>query len=82
MLIFGYIAYVPEGRKAGSSMLVQCCECGLVRRGKTWKPANKAELERKDISHGYCPRCAAKAFAEIRRAHRNLDFPPDTVLSA
>ena len=63
-------------------MLVQCCECGLVRRGNTWTPARKDELERGDISHGYCPRCAAKAFAEIRQAHRDFDFPTGTALSA
>jgi hypothetical protein len=48
-------------------MIVQCCVCHKVRNEeKTWVAPSQS-FEGQDISHGYCPVCAAEAFAEIRR---------------
>jgi hypothetical protein len=47
-------------------MIVQCCLCKKVRKGKQWVTADPIELADVRISHGYCPACAAQAFAEIR----------------
>ena len=51
-------------------MVVQCCVCQRVRHENEWVAPTKAVAEsRESVSHGYCPRCAAEAFAEIRRLH-------------
>lgn len=47
-------------------MIVQCCLCKKVRQGKQWVIANPSDLADAHVSHGYCPACAAQAFAEIR----------------
>jgi len=47
-------------------MIVQCCICKHVRKGKQWVEADPIDLACEHISHGYCPVCAAKAYAEIR----------------
>ena len=46
-------------------MVVQCCLCRQVRKGKQWEEPVQADLAG-GVSHGYCPVCAAKAFAEIQ----------------
>ena len=45
-------------------MVVQCCSCRQVRKGKQWEKPVQNDLAGR-VSHGYCPVCAAKAFAEI-----------------
>lgn len=46
-------------------MVVQCCSCRQVRKGKQWEEPVQSDLAG-GVSHGYCPVCAAKVFAEIR----------------
>ena len=50
-------------------MIVQCCVCGKVRHDGRWESRDRevAATNPMDISHGYCPACAAEAFAEVRR---------------
>ncbi|MAF13298.1 MAG: hypothetical protein CMI53_00185 [Parcubacteria group bacterium] len=52
-------------------MIVQCCVCKKIRRGPegsaTWSLAAKEDLG-PGVSHGYCPKCADKALAQIRNA--------------
>ena len=51
------------------SMTVQCCVCRKIRVGKDrWVLGEIPAEDRMNVSHGYCPACAAKAFAEVRRA--------------
>jgi hypothetical protein len=33
------------------------------------------------VSHGYCPRCAEKAFEDIRNRHQKADYPSTVTLS-
>ena len=51
-------------------MKVQCCVCHKVREGKTWSADDSYDVPRKDVSHGYCPKCEAKAIAELHAFHR------------
>lgn len=45
-------------------MIVQCCVCRRVRENGAWvAPPESANDE---ISHGYCPACSERIFAEIR----------------
>ncbi len=53
-------------------MMVQCCVCKRIRRGKVWEWAAK---HHHDASHTYCPPCAEIALAEID-AYRNVYAPP------
>lgn len=47
-------------------MVVQCCVCHKVRENGKWlKPSEAPNPEL--CSHGYCPVCAAEAFAEVER---------------
>jgi hypothetical protein len=46
-------------------MVVQCCLCKRVRNGREWAEPVVSEVADGDVSHGYCPVCAAKAFEEI-----------------
>ena len=48
-------------------MIVQCCSCKRVRKGKEWVDSTESEVLTGHVSHGYCPSCAAEAFAEIRQ---------------
>lgn len=43
-------------------MDIQCCVCGLVKSGQGWRRVR--EILR-DVSHTYCPRCAAAALAAL-----------------
>jgi len=52
-------------------MVVQCCACLRVRDSEGWRSLEKPRIIEKNASHGYCPRCAEKAFAEIRAQQRN-----------
>lgn len=48
-------------------MRIQCCACGLERRGLDWRaPASQAA---DPVSHGYCPACAAAARLEVEIMH-------------
>ena len=48
-------------------MIIQCCLCRQVRSGKEWVVPEASDLTDPHVSHGYCPACAARAFAEIRQ---------------
>lgn len=51
-------------------MKVQCCVCKRVRQpNEKWAREAKAREQLNSVSHGYCPRCAAKVLAEIRAQH-------------
>ena len=50
-------------------MVVQCCVCKKVRR-QSGEWAAFAPPTPSETSHGYCPRCAEIALAEIRRRHQ------------
>lgn len=50
-------------------MTVQCCSCKKIREGDRWVMTAAPESQMR-ISHGYCPTCAAKVFAEIRMVSR------------
>jgi hypothetical protein len=54
-----------ESGESEAAMVVQCCLCKQVRKGKYWADALPGEVVEEEVSHGYCPACAAKAFAEI-----------------
>jgi len=47
-------------------MIVQCCQCKKVRKGNRWVKASGSELVGRCVSHGYCPTCAARVFAQIQ----------------
>jgi hypothetical protein len=51
-------------------MVTQCCVCKKYRTGSIWGRLADAVALRQGISHGYCPSCAEKAFAEIRQINR------------
>jgi len=46
-------------------MVIQCCVCKKVRVDGHWTRKVPEPLN-EPVSHGYCPRCAEAAFAEIR----------------
>ena len=51
-------------------MKVQCCVCKRVRQeDEKWAREGKARVQPNSVSHGYCPRCAARVLAEIRAQH-------------
>jgi hypothetical protein len=50
-------------------MQVQCCVCQRVRTPEGWTEPESPKALREHVSHGYCPRCAAKALEEIRHFH-------------
>ena len=54
-----------------AEMLVQCCICGRIRKGKEWLQMEALDVTGEDTSHGYCPVCAARAFDEIRAFNRS-----------
>ncbi len=49
-------------------MDVRCCVWKKVRNGERWVPVGRRKLSSHGVSHGYCPKCAAAAFAEIRNS--------------
>ncbi len=57
-------------------MTVQCCVCKRVREGKAWYVMNVPEQALAPISHGYCPVCASRAFAELRAEAKRLRSQP------
>jgi len=57
-------------------MIVQCCICKQVRKGKQWVQPDPVALADEHISHGYCPACAVRAFAEIRAMIGAKRTPP------
>ena len=48
-----------------TAMQVQCCVCKKVGNGGRWVSVNEGELPSRNVSHGYCPKCAEAAFAEL-----------------
>ena len=46
---------------------VQCCVCKRFRKGNQWVSEKAAPGSDKDVSHGYCPTCAANAFGEVAK---------------
>jgi hypothetical protein len=57
-------------------MVVQCCLCRRVRNGKQWVEPTPTDLVDEHVSHGYCPVCAAKAFAEIQDLLASKSYTP------
>jgi hypothetical protein len=53
-------------------MEVQCCVCKKFRNGGRWVSLQKKDLPSRGISHGYCPKCADVAFAEIRNTQSRI----------
>ena len=57
-------------------MKVQCCVCKKVREGGQWDYPAQALPSELEVSHGYCPECAAEAFAQLtampQRARRRV----------
>ena len=53
-------------------MEVQCCVCKKIRNGDRWVSVQKKDLPSRSISHGYCPKCADAAFAEIRNTRSRI----------
>jgi hypothetical protein len=71
-----------QEQKGRYTMLVQCCVCGRVRKDARWVRSAKAERHPHEaVSHGYCPRCAEKAFEDIRNRHQKADYPATVTLS-
>ena len=60
------IAHVCEEIKK-KQILTVCCVCHRVRVGDRWLDGELAERATvgRLLSHGYCPRCFAKANAEL-----------------
>jgi hypothetical protein len=53
-------------------MIVQCCVCKKIRIGQNWRaPAGHFAISEL-VSHGYCPECAAEAFAMLRREANDI----------
>ncbi|MBI5092606.1 MAG: hypothetical protein HZB26_09210 [Candidatus Hydrogenedentes bacterium] len=48
-------------------MMIQCCVCKKVKTGSSWAGVPNPEVVAAHASHGYCPTCAAAAFAEIEQ---------------
>ena len=66
MLFFQDVESFKTMESERSPMTVQCCMCKRVREQQRWVDPGFNTVDITDISHGYCPVCAAKAFAEIR----------------
>lgn len=59
-------------------MKIQCCACLRIRENGGWNALEQPKVLEQDVSHGYCPACAEKAFAELRaqqRAERSRQTP-------
>ena len=54
-------------QKGKKMIVVQCCVCMKIRRGDVWVKPHPHILSDGYVSHGYCPTCAAEAFAQIHR---------------
>ena len=48
-------------------MTVQCCKCHKVRVDDHWVDLPRPVRLSGQVSHGYCPKCAEEAFAEIHK---------------
>jgi hypothetical protein len=48
------------------TMTIQCCKCKRIREGGGWMEVAEGASTPEQVSHGYCPVCAAAAFKEIR----------------
>lgn len=46
-------------------MKVLCCVCQKVRVGGNWIQLNEPVTPGQRVSYGYCPDCAAIAFADL-----------------
>ena len=53
----------------GNAMTIQCCVCRKVKGADgEYKDSSKPLGDK--VSHGYCPKCAEKAFAEIENIRK------------
>ncbi|MBI5091844.1 MAG: hypothetical protein HZB26_05290 [Candidatus Hydrogenedentes bacterium] len=55
-------------------MTKQCCVCKKVNTGATWITVAYPESAAAHASHGYCPTCAAVAFAEVEQFAAERDI--------
>lgn len=54
-------------------MIVQCCVCRKIREAEEWVEPSGTPYSPGEVSHGYCPPCAAQAFAELSTALEALE---------
>ena len=50
-------------------MVIECCVCKRMRADGRWVHRDDPGPADADVSHGYCPECARKAFKEIQLLH-------------
>lgn len=62
-------------------MVIQCCVCKKVRVQGYWRDVPLQHIE-DQVSHGYCPRCAEAAFAEIRAIRDDATLNPAQSVTA
>lgn len=55
-------------------MIRQCCECKRVWVQGRWVLPTEGDLERQDISHGYCETCFVKQM-QIIHSYANVARP-------
>lgn len=53
-------------------MVIQCCACKRVKDGGDWREATPPVLDTAPKSHGFCPECESKAYAEMNRHYEIL----------
>lgn len=56
---------VPTNRIGKRLMIVQCCVCKKTRDNGKWAYPDAPIMDEHSVSHGYCPECAAQAFAQL-----------------
>lgn len=53
-------------------MVIQCCACKRVKDGGDWHEIATLPFDTAPKSHGFCPECEAKAYAEMSRHYEIL----------
>lgn len=57
-------------------MVLQCCVCKRVHVDAEWVRVANPEVIARTASHGYCPTCAARAYAEFQALNQSRDSLP------
>lgn len=52
-------------------MITQCCVCRKIRSGEQWLPPDQKLDSNAQVSHGFCPDCAADAELEVAEYFRS-----------